>query len=280
MSIKIALIQFWVEIDKEFLHTSKRADRMIALAKEKGCDVVVFPEDFWFGPLDYYKEKEIRKIVERETPEIINWLCEKAETHKINIIAGSFVEKIGREYFNICSVITDKGEIVYKYRKQRLVPYGFEREKLIPGKYLPLSFELCGIKMGVIICRDLFYPEFIKVLRKKGAEIVFVPSFWSKRSDDYLDHNLDYSKYKIVSEMKVVDALCEARSFESEMAICFVNASGRLTKGNKFDVLLGRTQICLPFFGQIKKINKNREGLIIYEHDRNVIQDARRVYQI
>jgi hypothetical protein len=37
---------------------------LILLRKQKkqNSQIICFPEDFWFGPLDYYSDKEIKKI--------------------------------------------------------------------------------------------------------------------------------------------------------------------------------------------------------------------------
>lgn len=79
--------------------------------------------------------------------------------------------------------------------------------------------------------------------------------------------------------MRVVDALCQARSFENEICLCFVNACGYL-KNTGFDVLLGRTQVCYPFFGTIKKLNQNKEEIIIFKYQKSIIDDARKAYQL
>jgi predicted amidohydrolase len=135
------------------------------------------------------------------------------------------------------------------------------------------------IKIGVLICRELFYPHLFKELREKEAEIIFILSFWSKSSSAYLRNNIK-NKIKVWSEMKVIDALCQARAFENEVAICFCNASGRLKDKNEFDILAGRTQICLPFYGCIKNLKQNKEGMIVFNFNKSIIEDARKAYKL
>lgn len=180
---------------------------------------------------------------------------------------------------NSCFVFNKNGKIIYIHNKQKLVPYGFEKNNITKGNNIIKTFSINNIKCGVLICRELFYPELFQTLRKKEIEIVFIPAFWSKRSSDYLNHQLK-NKYNFLSEMRVVDTLCQARSFKNEIAICFVNACGNLKNKNNFDVLLGRTQICYPFYGCVKKINQNKEALIIFRYNQSIIKDARKAYQI
>ncbi len=80
--------------------------------------------------------------------------------------------------------------------------------------------------------------------------------------------------------MKVVDSLCQSRSFENEIAICFVNCCGKLSNKKDYDVLLARTQVCYPFYGCIKKLYKNKEDLLIFEYNKTIIEDSRNAYQL
>ena len=277
MATKIALIQFWVEIHKDFEYLSKRVEKHLKLASKEGCSIVSFPEDFWFGPLDYYTPCEAENIISAQTPKILIWFGRMAKKYNLNIIAGSFIEKENDDNFNISTVIDSKGKIIYKYQKQNLLPFGFEKKYVSKGNKNRVM-DLDGIKVGIIICRDLFYPELVKKLRLGGAEIVFVPSFWPKRSNDYARHKL-INQYGL-TEHKLVDALCQARSFENELVVLYVNASGNLKDNNENDVLLGRTQTCLPFYGCTNKLNQNKEGVIIFEYDKEIVLDARKAYQL
>lgn len=277
--MKIALVQFEVKINQSYINIEKRVEKFIKLAAEQKTEIICFPEDFWFGSLDYYDNKLINEITTTKSIGIKKWLCEKAKTYRINIIAGTLIMKTGNNFFNTCVVINKKGRIVLAYKKQKLVPYGFERRKIIPGTNSSSVINLSGLKVGVLICRELFYQEMFKKLRCDNAKIIFIPSFWSKRSNDYLNNNLS-NNYQILSEMRVVDSLCQARSFENEIVICFVNACGKLKKENDFDILMGRTQVCLPFYGCYKKINKNKEDIIIFDYDANIINDARKAYKL
>ncbi len=278
MNTKIALVQFWVEIHKDFLYTKRKVEKYLIKASQEKCNIICFPEDFWFGSFDYYTSEEIENIVLIQTPKILKWFQQKAVKYRLNIIAGTFIEKEQDNFFNISSIINKNGKIIYKYKKQNLVPFGFEKKYLSIGNNNRV-FDIDGVRIGVIICRDLFYPELVKNLRLQGAEIIIIPAFWSKRSSDYKRHQLLY-KYNFLTEHKIVDSLCRARSYENEVAILFVNASGNLKNDNEFDVLLGRTQICLPLYSCINKLSLNKEELLIFEYNRNIITDARKIYQL
>jgi len=223
--MKIALVQFETKIRQNFSLISNRVINFIKKARRGNSQVICFPEDFWFGPLDYYSDNEIEKITTRFFLQIINWFCFQAKKYSINIIPGSFIVKEKCNYFNQTFFIDKNGKIVLTHKKQKLVPFGFEGKKVTAEKNDFKVIELENIKIGLLICRELFYSELFKKLRKKGAQIIFISSFWSKRSSDYNNHQLK-NKYNMLSEIRVIDVLCQARAFENEMAICFVNACG------------------------------------------------------
>ena len=277
--MKIALVQFETKIGQEFFEISRRVINFIKIAKKKNCSLICFPEEFWFGPLDYYPNTKIEEIVSKITPRIINFFQEQAKNYSINIIPGSFIVKENNHYFNQTFIINKKGKIVLTHKKQKLVPFGFEGENVIPGNDDLKVVKIDEINVSVLICRELFYSYLFKELREKGAEIILIPSFWPKRSSDYLRHNLK-NKIKVWSEIKVIDALCQARAFENEVAICFCNASGKLKDKNEFDILAGRTQFCLPFYGCIKNLKQNKEGMIVFNFDKSIIEDARKAYRL
>jgi len=277
--MKIALVQFETKIRQSFSLVSNRVINFIKKAKKENAKIICFPEDFWVGPLDYYSDEEIEKITTSLFLQIIKWFCFQAKKYSINIIPGSFIVKEKCNYFNQTFLINKNGKIVLTHKKQKLVPFGFEGSKATAGKNDFKVIEVESIKIGLLICRELFYPEFFKKLREKETEIIFIPSFWPKRSSDYQNHQLQ-NKYNILSEMKVIDVLCQGRAFENEMAICFVNACGNLKEKDTFDVLAGRTQVCLPFYGCVKNLKQNKEGIIVFDFDKTIIKDARRAYQL
>lgn len=277
--INIALVQFQTKLNQSVKILKKRVEKFIKKAKEKNCQIICFPEDFCFGSLDYYTNEQINDISTIKTNTIIKSLCSFAKKYQINVIGGTFIKKIENSFVNTGLVINNEGQIIYSYNKQKLVSFGFESKKITPGKNYPKIFKLSNIKCGLIICRELFYPELFKVLKEQKVEIIFIPAFWSKRSNDYDNHRL-INKFKINTEARVVDLLCRSRAIENMTAICFINACGKLKKGNTYDVLLGRTQVCLPFYGCFKKLNKNKEDMLIFNFDVNLIADAKKAYKL
>ena len=112
----------------------------------------------------------------------------------------------------------------------------------------------------------------------KSAEIVFCPSFWSAKSSSYdWIYNNKYFKNKTPKE---VDALVSARAIESTAIFVYANAAGIFNANGIKDVLLGRTQIAMPFHGATDILSHDREGILIKEIDLGIVNDAKKVYKI
>jgi len=105
--------------------------------------------------------------------EPVKRVCHKAKETGMYVIFGIH-ELDGNRKYNTAFIISDKGEIVGKYRKTHLT-YAEVEAGVNPGEELPV-FELPFGKIGIMICWDQWYPGVASTLFKKGAEIVFVPS--------------------------------------------------------------------------------------------------------
>jgi len=90
-------------------------------------------------------------------------------------------------------------------------------------------------------------------------------------------NNYRYFKNKIPDE---VTPLVSARAIESETFFVYVNASGTFNHNGAKNLLLGKTQIALPFYGTTDILNHNKESVLMKEVDLRMVKDAKRVYRI
>jgi predicted amidohydrolase len=96
-----------------------------------------------------------------------------AKTHGIYFIPGSVYEKKGANIYNASPVFDDRGELITVYRK--MYPWR-PHEKAASGDRT-VVFDMPGFgKIGICICYDLWFPELIRDLVVKGAEIVVIPT--------------------------------------------------------------------------------------------------------
>lgn len=137
-------------------------------------DVVVLPE-MWTTS---YTLEEIHLQADRNGEMVIPFLQTLAKSHDVNIVGGSFANNVDGKIYNTAVVIDRQGEVVYQYDKVHLVPMLNEPKYLAGGEKVPEVFELDGVKVGLIICYDLRFPEIIRPLALEGAEVLFIVAEW------------------------------------------------------------------------------------------------------
>ncbi len=165
--IHIAAAQFPVSSD-----ISRNAGfirKQIAESASKKATVVQFPETALSGyppkhwpSLDNYPWPLLRLETER--------ICALAALHDIWIVLGSMKPNDARLPTSCLHVISNNGEIVTTYDKQRL--YGKEKDYFSPGDR-PCFFNINGYKCGLLVCYDNCFPELYEEYRNAGVGLIF-----------------------------------------------------------------------------------------------------------
>ncbi|KQL54292.1 nitrilase [Heyndrickxia shackletonii] len=137
-------------------------------------DIIVLPE-MWTTS---YTLENIHVYADDNGQSTVPFLKTMAKRYNVNIIGGSIANKVEGKIYNTSFVINRQGEVIYQYDKVHLVPMLNEPIYLEGGKKVPEVFELDGIKMGLIICYDLRFPEIIRPLALEGAEVLFIVAEW------------------------------------------------------------------------------------------------------
>lgn len=89
-------------------------------------------------------------------------------------IVFSMYEKDNGCIYNTAVLLDREGEISGKYRKTHL-PLCEAEDGVTPGNDYPVFTTDFG-KIGIMVCWDHWFPEVARILRKNGAEIMFIPT--------------------------------------------------------------------------------------------------------
>lgn len=183
----------------------QKVSRWLGEQALENVDLVMLPE-MWTTA---YTLPELRDIAEDPADsETIRFLQDAAKRYHVHIMGGSMAVKQNGKVYNRAVVINNIGELVYDYDKIHLVPMLNEPAYLSGGHDPVKVFELDGVKMGVVICYDLRFPEIIRSLALQGCELLFIPAEWpdSRRSH--------------------WDVLSMARAVENQMYVVTCNRPG------------------------------------------------------
>ncbi|MFH1538779.1 MAG: carbon-nitrogen hydrolase family protein, partial [bacterium] len=161
-TFRVAVVQF----ARERLDPEKNLRRMPRLLKKvRGADLVCLPEA-WVVAMAMDEKREKALLEE---------FCGIAAAGGFALITGGLFIVHGDRIADICHLIGADGKLMGTVKKVfPSFPIG-ERKYCAGGDKLPV-FEVGGVKIGILICVDLFYPEFARSLARRGAEVIFNPS--------------------------------------------------------------------------------------------------------
>jgi len=147
----------------------------IEQGKEKGADLIVFPELALTG---YFVGQRYHEAALRLDSREIKRLA--AATKGTSAVVGFIEESPSMNFYN-SALVAVNGEILFAYRKLNLPNYGvFEERKMFSsGKHVPV-FNLYDYNIAVFICNDLWHPSIPYLAVTQKADI-FVSIFNSSQ---------------------------------------------------------------------------------------------------
>lgn len=168
-------------------------------AAAAGADLLVTPELFptGYAPGSVFPDARI-----------VPALCATAASHRVAVVASEPWD--GRI---TAVVVSSSGDVLGRYAKTHLFGPD-ERAAFVPGTGAPLVVDISGVRVGVGICYDVEFPEFVRALALAGAELVCVPT----ANDDATVGRL----------------LVPARGYENEVAVAYANHVGGSYNGGTF----------------------------------------------
>jgi predicted amidohydrolase len=155
--------------------TGNRATAKTAIegAARDGAQIVVLPELASSGYV-FADRGELASLAEtRDGPAITEW-ANLAAAFDLVIVAG-FPEAAGDQIFNAAAVIDPTG-LRGVYRKAHL----WDTENLVfdRAEDLPLLVDTAHGRLGVMICYDVEFPEWVRAVALQGADLLCAPVNW------------------------------------------------------------------------------------------------------
>ncbi|GAA3420585.1 carbon-nitrogen hydrolase family protein [Streptosporangium vulgare] len=168
---RIALCQIPVAEDPSA--NLSRALAALAEAAEGGAELAIFPE----AALTRYG-KRVTDLAQPLDGPFVTGLAAAAREHGLSVIAGVFEPGEGRVH-NTAVAIGPSGAIEAAYRKIHLFDsFGARESELVAPGDTPVVVELAGIRVGLVTCYDIRFPELTRALVDLGAEMFAVIAAW------------------------------------------------------------------------------------------------------
>jgi predicted amidohydrolase len=173
MAFRVAALQ----LDPQLGEVDRNLDRIgraVAEAAAEGAELAVAPEAAVTG-YAFASASEAMPVARRATASAADRLAEMAARHRISIICGS-IEAEAEELFNAALLLTADGRR-FVYRKTHLPFLGVDRF-VTPGGDPPFVVDLGAVRVGMLICYDLRFPEAARICALEGADLIALPTNW------------------------------------------------------------------------------------------------------
>ena len=182
LDMKTAAIQISSGIDVE--RNIAACETFFVQARTQGVELLVFPENVLYRG----KDEGFRASASAIPGPVTERLCALSRTHAMAAVWGGIVENVSGRYHNSCVFISASGEILSVYRKMHLfelydgdTALYHESELFTPGSEIVITRH-GGFTFGSSICYDLRFPELYRAMVEQGADVMLVPSDFTRRT--------------------------------------------------------------------------------------------------
>ena len=178
MELSIAFLQLLPE--GSLMENMNNGIKACREAKERGADIVLFPEMWSIGYRFPHDMEALRKLAISVESTFIKRFSETASELDM-AIAITFLEEHEPKPRNTVCLFDRHGKLVYRYSKVHICDFGEDDdESVLDAGESFLTKELDTqkgiIKVGSMICYDREFPESARILMLQGAELILVPN--------------------------------------------------------------------------------------------------------
>lgn len=247
--LRVAVVQFETQ-EGEIEQNLARLQKLLRKLK-KPTDLIVLPEMYLSG-----MQVSHAKTLFEKTEQALAWVKAYAKSEGCFVV-GSHLSAAPGGFFNTASVVGPTGNKLGEYHKVHLFHLGEEHKKFVAGQYTRVVSTPIG-KIGLGICYDIRFPEFVRKEVLAGAEMLIIPSAWPK---------LRIEHYR---------TLLRARAIES---LCFVISANKVGK-NAEGLQYGGHSVVIDPWGKILGELKTTTGILEVKIDLKQVREIRKKFPV
>ena len=254
-----------------FSSACEEAIALAEMAMEKEPSLICLPE--YCGGLKSDEGRFVPPHAMEDEHPVLLALKEFAKKNKVWISVGSVaITGANGRYFNRSLLLDDKGFIKCRYDKIHLFdinlaenPYAFKESATVQfGNKISLAETPFG-KIGFSVCYDLRFAQIYRQMSQNGAEILLVPSAFTKKTGEAHWHVLN--RARAIENGAFVIAPCASGAIEgggeSYGHSLVVDPWGEILADGGVGSGVITSQI------DLKKVEKTRMQIPSLQHDRD-----------
>jgi 5-aminopentanamidase len=190
------------------------------------------------------------KIFELAKQDLLQMVREIAQEERIAVVVGLPEHEEGR-FYNTVVFLDENGEVLGKYRKTHLFG-SLDRNAFTRGEQLVSTVDYRGVRVAMLICYDVEFPETVRAAALAGAHVVVVPT-------------AQMTPFEFVAERVI-----PVRAWENQIYIAYLNHDGA-----EADLTyVGRSSIVDPYARVLDSIVHGTK-LLTAVIDTEIVDEAR-----
>jgi predicted amidohydrolase len=235
-----------------FLDSQKNLNLMEQVAQAaslQGADLLVFPELFLTG---YNIGDDAEALAEPMDGNSAQRAAKIATKHQIALLYG-YTERADGVLYNSAVFLGADGKQRANYRKSHL--FGDEERRLFhPGEGM-VTVTIAGLKVGILICYDVEFPELVRALVLQGVDVIAVPTA------------LSTPYYEIPT------TIVRSRAYENQVFVAYVDHIGV----ERDVTFIGLSGIVGPDGRDIVRAGEHEETLMVANIDPTCYDESHRL---
>lgn len=266
MKMRVSAVQFELKDVTSAEEWVAQVKHYVRNASEYGAQFVLFPEFvttplLGIGAAPGSAGQPIASLAEYTAlyTELFSGL---AKEYGMYLFAGTHVTKRGSALRNTAFLFKPDGSW-HTQDKLHITPTEVESWNVEPGDGVEVIDTPFG-KIGLLTCYDIEFPEIVRMVRAKGANVIFCPSCTDDR------HGFCRVRY-----------CCHARAVENQIYIVTTGTVGSLTRVDFMRANYGQAAVItpndIPFppRGILSEGDINADMLITADLDLSLLDDVR-----
>ncbi|MFW0783863.1 carbon-nitrogen hydrolase family protein [Gordonia sp. CPCC 206044] len=185
-------------------HNLGRLAATAAAAAARSADLLITPEMYVTG---YAIGADARRLADPVSGPIADAVGAIARTERIAILYGCPQRGSDGAVYNAIHLVANDGKMLATHHKTHL--YGeLDRRMVEAGSVPPPVVALDGWQLGLMTCYEVEFPELVRSLAVRGAEVVCVPTA------------------NMIEFDAVQSVLLPARALENQVYVAYANYCG------------------------------------------------------
>lgn len=236
MKMRVSAVQYHLHSIASFAEFAARCEHYVRLAQEFATEFLLFPEFFTTQLLSIPSPgssstatrpaSTITRLPEF-TEQYRDLFRMLSRNYRMHIVAGTHViERVGKLQ-NTAHLFYPDGRVA-EQAKLHITPTEAAEWNIAPGAGVD-TFDTPKGRIAMLTCYDIEFPEIVRIVRAKGADIVFCPSC----TDDL--HGFHRVRY-----------CCHARAVENQVYIVTTGTVGSLPTVDFMRMNTGQAAIIAP----------------------------------